>query len=104
MLNFGPKTYIQAYIEHYQSARSEWMRRGGRKVPLAVMDRFEDKFFLQSRSYGTIEVLILEMRYSSEKQIGVLKANSNRFQHLSSFLNNAIHSAGKPSTLKVDYS
>lgn len=100
MLTFGAKTHIQAYIENYQSEKMELVRRES-LVPPALIHHFDDNYFLHSRSHGTLEVLILEIRYPSKRQTERLKGTDGRVQHVSSFLNNALHEVGKPSSLKV---
>lgn len=98
-LTFGPKTFIKAYVEYYRSG-IDFLQTDG-VSPQELQQYYNGNFFLRDRSYGTMEVIILEMRYAKKKQIETLRRNQGYFQRLSSFIEHAVRDVGKPSSIKV---
>ncbi|XP_076096820.1 uncharacterized protein LOC143067435 isoform X2 [Mytilus galloprovincialis] len=98
-LTFGPKTFIKAYVEYYRSG-IDFLQADG-VSPQELQQYYNGNFFLRDRSYGTMEVIILEMRYAKKKQIETLRRNQGYFQRLSSFLEHAVRDVGKPSSIKL---
>ncbi|XP_063429745.1 uncharacterized protein LOC134712279 isoform X3 [Mytilus trossulus] len=98
-LTFGPKTFIKAYVEYYRSG-IDFLQTDG-VSPQELQQYYSGNFFLRDRSYGTMEVIILEMRYAKKKQIETLRRNQGHFQRLSSFIEHAVRDVGKPSSIKL---
>ncbi|XP_052104706.1 uncharacterized protein LOC127737812 isoform X1 [Mytilus californianus] len=98
-LTFGPKTFIKAYVEYYRSG-IDFLQTDG-VSPQELQQYYNGNFFLRDRSYGTMEVIILEMRYAKKKQVETLRRNQGHFQRLSSFIEHAVRDVGKPSSIKL---
>lgn len=99
LLTFNQKTYIQAYVEYYRSGID--VQTTDVVPPMELRQYYEENYYLRDRSYGTMEVIILEMRFSNVKQVETLKRTRRPFQQMSRFLQHSVTEAGEPASTKL---
>lgn len=101
MLSFNKKTYIRAYVEYYRH-KVDILELENDFTALLTAGN-ERELYLKNRSIGTMEVVLVEMKFHKKKKAALLK--KSRYQSLSmrDWFSHAKAVAGEPANTKVCY-
>lgn len=99
MLSFNKKTYIRAYVEYYRHKVDILELKNDFTSLLTAGSGRE--LYLKNRSIGTMEVVLVEMKFHNKKKAGLLK--KSRYQSLSmrDWFSQAKVVGGEPANTKV---
>ncbi|XP_061194302.1 uncharacterized protein LOC133202477 [Saccostrea echinata] len=99
-LTFNKKTYVRAYIEYYRKNVVSLEQTSLAGIPLTAGHGQE--YFLKIRSIGTMEVVLVEMRFADKQKAAILR-NTRYSQSLSmkDWISFANQTVGEPSNVKV---
>lgn len=99
MLSFNKKTYIRAYVEYYRHKVDILELKNDFTALLTAGSGRE--LYLKNRSIGTMEVVLVEMKFHNKKKAGLLK--KSRYQSLSmrDWFSHAKAVGGEPANTKV---
>lgn len=99
MLSFNKKTYIRAYVEYYRHKVDILELKNDFTALLTAGSGRE--LYLKNRSIGTMEVVLVEMKFHNKKKAGLLK--KSRYQSLSmrDWFSHAKAVGGEPANTKI---
>lgn len=99
MLSFNKKTYIRAYVEYYRH-KVDILELENDFTALLTAGN-ERELYLKNRSIGTMEVVLVEMKFHKKKKAALLK--KSRYQSLSmrDWFSHAKAVAGEPANTKI---
>lgn len=102
-LVFNKKTMVRAYVEYYRKsldildtpADSHGSDREG------FDDYVANKFYVKNRSYGTLEIILVQFRFRSRKQTELAKDLKVSSRLMSEYLKKVEREVGKPRRVMV---
>lgn len=99
LLSFNKKTYIRAYVEYYRHKVDILELKNDFTALLTAGNGRE--LYLKNRSIGTMEVVLVEMKFHNKKKAGLLK--KSRYQSLSmrDWFSHAKTVGGEPANTKI---
>ncbi|XP_033760358.1 uncharacterized protein LOC117342330 [Pecten maximus] len=98
-LTFNRKTYIRAYVEYYR--RSVDIQEDGIALNPVLAQHYDGAYYLRDRSYGMLEIIVVEMKFRHAASVGLLKKSNFQSQSMSEHLKFAEREVGLPYTTKV---
>ena len=99
-LSFNRKTMIRAYVEYYRKSL-DILDSTTTNVREGFNQYVADKFYVKNRSYGTLEIILVQFRFRSRKQTDLakdLKVSSNL---MSEYMRKVEREVGKPRKVMV---
>ena len=99
-LSFNRKTMIRAYVEYYRKSL-DILDSTTSSVREGFNQYVTDKFYVKNRSYGTLEIILVQFRFRSRKQTDLakdLKVSSNL---MSEYMRKVEREVGKPRKVMV---
>jgi hypothetical protein len=98
-LTFNKKTYIRAYIEYYRHTIDILSLHSDFSILQTA--GFGKEYYLKNRSIGTMEIVLVEMKFPNKRKANLLK--NSRYESLSmrDWVSHAFQEAGAPASTKV---
>ncbi|KAJ8310621.1 hypothetical protein KUTeg_012486 [Tegillarca granosa] len=98
-LTFNKKTYTRAFVEYYRQGvdilQTTW------NINKEYSNYFENEYFLRDRSYGSMEIIIVEMSFRRKQFVERFRNSNVGSDHLSDYLEYAEREFERPSRVKV---
>lgn len=98
-LTFNRKTYIRAYVEYYRQGVD--IQEDGRAVDMALAQEYDGAYYLRDRSYGILEIMVVEMKFRRSHDVGLLQNANFRSNAMSEHMSFAEQEVGLPYATKV---
>ena len=99
-LTFNKKTYTRMYVEYYQHGVD--VQRGGRtNIPAPLRQQFRRNYYNQYIAYGTLEVVVVELKFRKKTQVEMLRKSNMKAGSLSDWFEYAVTEVGSPRKAKV---
>ncbi|OWF52344.1 uncharacterized protein LOC110447894 [Mizuhopecten yessoensis] len=98
-LTFNRKTYIRAYVEYYR--RSVDIQEDGIAVNPAMAQHYNGAYYLRDRSYGILEIIVVEMKFRHARAVKLLTKANYQSQSMHDHMIFADNEAGEPYNTKI---
>ncbi|XP_069105376.1 uncharacterized protein [Argopecten irradians] len=98
-LTFNRKTYIRAYVEYYR--RSVDIQEDGIALSPVLAQHYDGAYYLRDRSYGMLEIIVVEMKFRHSGSVNLLKKANFQSQSMAEHLQFAEREVGLPYNTKV---
>ncbi|GFN96158.1 hypothetical protein PoB_002266400 [Plakobranchus ocellatus] len=104
-LTFSSKTLVRAYVAHYQKAMDILDRSPNRSMRfnrLRNIDQgLQDMYYLESRSYGTQEIVFVQFRFVDRQSAKKAKGIQMSTSKMTDYMKKIKTTAGTPKTVLV---
>lgn len=98
-LTFSSKTMVRAYVEYYRKSldildTTPSLREGFETY-------YADKYYVKYRSYGTLEIILVQFRFRSQKETEAAKELRMTSNLMSDFMKKVEREVGVPQRVLV---
>ena len=99
-LSFNKKTYTRSYVE-YSRQGVDIHQEGNTFFPLEHHQEYNDAYYLRDRSYGILEILVVEMKFRRKVDVEIIKSSHFESVHMSAHMQHVQNEVGPPRSTKV---
>lgn len=101
ILTFSAKTMVRAFVQYYRKSldileTTESVRDG-------FSHYYTDKFYVKHRSYGTLEIIIVQFRFRSRKETELARELKQQSNFMSDFMKKLEREVGIPRIVLVSW-
>ncbi|KAL8585480.1 hypothetical protein ACOMHN_034734 [Nucella lapillus] len=102
-LSFNKKTMVRAYVEYYRKSLDilDTTNDSPGRVREGFNEYVSDKFYVKHRSYGTLEIVLVQFRFRSRKQTEMAKDLKVSSRLMSEYMKKVEREVGKPRRVMV---
>lgn len=98
-LSFSGKTLVRAYVEYYRKSLD--ILETTDSVPEGFAQYYTDKFYVKNRSYGTLEIILVQFRFQTKQQNEIARNLKLTSQMMSEYMKKVEREVGIPKSVKV---
>ncbi|XP_076453554.1 uncharacterized protein LOC143288804 [Babylonia areolata] len=102
-LSFNKKTMIRAYVEYYRKSLDilDTASDYHGSIREGFNEYVSDKFYVKNRSYGTLEIVLVQFRFRSRKETEMAKDLKVSSRLMSEYMRKVEREVGKPRRVMV---
>ncbi|XP_056005608.1 uncharacterized protein LOC125657676 isoform X3 [Ostrea edulis] len=98
-LTFNKKTYTRAYVEYYRHDIDILSLQSDFSVVQTA--GFGKEYYLKNRSIGTMEIVLVEMKFPNKRKANLLKNSHYQSLSMKDWISYAFQEAGEPANTKI---
>lgn len=98
-LTFNKKTYTRTYVEYYRHDIDILSLQSDFSVVQTA--GFGKEYYLKNRSIGTMEIVLVEMKFPNKRKANLLKNSHYQSLSMKDWISYAFQEAGEPANTKV---